>query len=238
MTLLLEKMNEMFKQQNEELATNLTRNLSTKIDEKLNPLVEENTKLRKQVENLQSKIQNIERESRKNNFILHGIPETETNNASLRRKVVSTLNNLTEKLNMREGDEWEISDTRRLGKNANKPRPILITATLAWRKYEILKNNKNFPTGIYATQDYPKDVLAKREELKLEKKQKEQEGYDVFIRYNKLVVKGKKASDNKRKRSPTKSPPEAEKEQTRDEEKTKINKTYDFFRTRIGSSSN
>ncbi|CAG9790245.1 unnamed protein product [Diatraea saccharalis] len=216
--IIIEKMNEMrleFKQRNDELAAKLTENFSWTIEEKLKPIVEENIELKKQVATLQSKVENLEKETRKNNIIIHGVKENETNFADLRSKITSILNELSKKSDMREWDEWEISDLRRLGKrDVSKTRPILITLTLVWRKLEILKNNKNLPTGIYATQDYPKEILIKRNELKVKKRQEELNGNVAYIRYDKLIIKPNniiKPTDTtkeseKRKRMPTDSP--------------------------------
>ncbi|KAI5640471.1 hypothetical protein NE865_07222 [Phthorimaea operculella] len=230
--IIVEKMNQMkleFQQYNDDLAAKFKDNLAATIDEKLNPIVEENNKLKKQVVTLQEKVKNLQRETRKNNVILHGIKETERNNTDLRGKMITILDDLSKKSNMREWDEWEISDMRRLGKkDDNKSRPILITLTLLWRKFELLKNNNNFPAGIYATEDYPKDIQIKRNELKAKKKQEEMNGNIAYIRYDKLIVKPKKPNDKtkeseKRKRMPTDSPTQT----NTNNEKTpfKINKT-------------
>ncbi|KAI5639585.1 hypothetical protein NE865_07951 [Phthorimaea operculella] len=216
--IILDNMNKMkleFQQYNDDLAARFTANLSSTIDEKLTPIVEENKKLKKQVVTLQAKVKSLERDVRKNNVIIHGIQETEMSYADLRSKMITILDNISKKSNMREWDEWEISDMRRIGKKSEgKSRPILISLTLLWRKIELLKNNKHFPTGIYATEDYPKDVQKKRKELKVQKKQEEQNGNIAFIRYDKLVVKPKILDEKtkeseKRKRTPSDSPSQA-----------------------------
>ncbi|XP_028157176.1 uncharacterized protein LOC114350537 isoform X2 [Ostrinia furnacalis] len=242
---ILAKMEEMktdFKMQNEKLAESFNRSLSKTIDEKLKPLLDENIKLKEEVQNLQSRVQTLERETRKNNIILHGVPENEANNSDLRNIVIEILNKISQKVEgMQDWDKWEISNVRRLGKkNTEKKRPILITLTLTWRKYEVLKNNKNFPSDIYATEDYPRDILIKRKELKEKKEQEERQGKIAFIRYDKLIVKDRDVDETKRKRSPSKSPKENHKD-TKNitaAPPKKLNKSFDTFRARPNSASN
>ncbi|CAH0404044.1 unnamed protein product [Chilo suppressalis] len=201
-----------FKKENEELAKRFSLEVSSAINDSLKPLAEENKQLKLEIETLQSKVYNLQKEIRKNNLILHGVTETQTNSAELRVKVSQTLNKTCNNTEVREWDEWEVSDVKKLGNSSpDKTRPIMVTLTLTWRKIELLKNNKNFPSGIYVTPDYPKEILLKRKELMKEKEEKEKKGNIAYIRYDKLIVRSKEDRENNRKRLPSKSPSEKNK---------------------------
>lgn len=105
-------------------------------------MIEENCELKTEVSVLKSRITHLETVSRRNNLILHGIPEVETNQEQLMASVLTNLNGISEKTKESEWDKWEISNAYTLGKKTNgKIRPILITTTLVWRKNLVLKNN-------------------------------------------------------------------------------------------------
>ncbi|XP_063539781.1 uncharacterized protein LOC134748878 [Cydia strobilella] len=192
----------------------LSETLSTTMDKKLKPLREENEKLKEEVGTLKTKVHILEKENRKNNLILHKVSEVETSNNDLLQLVVETLNKLSENASMEKWDIWEISKAQRLGKKGDRPRPILVTVTLTWRKIEVLKNNKQFHDNIYATEDFPKEILMRRKELKEKMKQELENGKKAYIRYDKLIVKdvpsGNETPKEKRKRSPTQSPNNAQ----------------------------
>ncbi|XP_063391140.1 uncharacterized protein LOC134676671 [Cydia fagiglandana] len=207
---LFEKLKAEMKIQTETLTKTITDNLSTTIEEKLKPIIQDNKELKVEVGRLKTKVHILEKEVKKNNFILHKVCESETSTNDLLKLVVETLNKLSENANTEEWDIWEICKVTRLGKKRDEPRPILVTVTLTWRKMEVLKNNKQFHNNIYATEDYPKEILIKRKELKEQLIQEREKGKKAYIRYDKLIVEdntGEKETPNeKRKRSPTQSP--------------------------------
>lgn len=206
MDLKMSELKEEFMKQTSSLALNM---VST-IEEKLNPLLEENAKLNNEVLSLKKKVGNLEKEVRRNNILLHGLKETESNSKELMNLVVEFLNNIGNKCGIREFDIWELNHVQRLGKKVdNKHRPILVKLTLAWRKLEILRNAKYFPASTYATEDYPKDVLQIRNELKSQQQEEKNKGNLAIIRYDKLIIKGKvnqEKGNEKRKRAPSNSP--------------------------------
>ncbi|KAI5634268.1 hypothetical protein NE865_13025 [Phthorimaea operculella] len=194
-------------------------------------LTTENQTMRKEIKVMKEKFTKMDREIRANNLILHGIPETEKNTAELQKILLDTLNIISKKVNTETWDKWEFNKFYRLGKKIeNKNRPILVSVTTNWRKFEILKNNKLFPDGIYATEDHPKEVLAKRRELAIKLKEELDKGNTAYIKYDRLVVK--EATKEKRKRSPTKSPTETSQESKKP---SKINKISDFMVSRASS---
>lgn len=204
-----EEIKEEFAKQTHALTENFYKNMGTTLDEKLNPLMEENNKLKNEVSLLKEKIYNLEKKERKNNIILHGIEEQEDSNSDLMDVVLKTLNVMTKAANIENFDKWEISEAYRLGRKDNKKkRPILIKLTLAWRRLAILQNNKHFPENMYATEDFPKDILQVRKELKDKQQEEIKKGNLAIIRYDKLIIKknNQRKTHDKRKRSPTKTP--------------------------------
>lgn len=243
MELLLEKMesintnmNDMkedFRRQMNAQTEKITNDLASTIDKKLKPILEENKVLKNEVVTLKNKVRSLEKETRKNNIILHGIKESEGNSYDLQVLVIDTFNAVSKTANLDPFDKWELSDAYRLGKKQdNKQRPILVKLTLSWRRLEILKLSKQFPTGIYVTEDYPKDVLKTREDLKIKLKEELKKGNKAVIRYDQLIIKGKADSNvtkEKRKRSPSKTPTHpTTNEEIPQKAPSKINKTNAF----------
>ncbi|CAF4842574.1 unnamed protein product [Pieris macdunnoughi] len=179
--------------------------------EKLSPVIAENQKLKEEVKIFQTRVQNLEREARKNNVILHGIAETEKNTAELWKNAIDVLNETARRSEgVRQWDHWEISNLRRLGKKN-------------W------KQNKTNP-------GYSFFNMAKG--LKQKKEQEEKNGKIAFIRYDKLIVKEKESTYSKRKHSQSKSPSENKQQHKNDiTAPKKVNKTYNIFRSRANSTS-
>lgn len=226
------------KQQTQTITANVTESIIAVIDTKLKPLQEENAALKIEVEILRTKVQGLEKASRKNNLILHGLKETEVDTYDLMKKVITTLDLVTKTAELKQWDEWEISNVYRIGKKNNKKtRPIRISLNLLWRKTEMLKNKKYLPDNIYITEDYPKDIQQKRKELKVKLQEELDKGNEAYIAYDQLIIKDKK---DKRKRMPTDSPNSPSKpirETNKIFNKTKINKIDSFVRSRSFSTS-
>lgn len=236
MQILWSKFKEELQLQTAAITQNITASISATIEEKIKPILEENQILKKEVVVvLKTRVQHLERETRRNNVILHGIPESEQNKQELMEKVLEALNNMGKKAQIAEWDIWELSQVTRLGKQKEGiARPILIQLTLAWRKVEILKNNKQFPVGIYATEDFPKDVLEKRRELKTRLAEEIKNGKTAYIRYDKLIIKDKV---EKRKRSPSRSIESTPTSINKQKAPSKIHKTNIFTNTKTRSTS-
>lgn len=234
--MVLQKMNENMNEIKEEFrmqTTTLTSDMIKTIEEKLKPLVEENEKLHIEVTTLKKKVQSLEKEVRKNNVILHGIEESEKNNTELLQLVLDTFNIARKNNAMEEFDKWEISNVQRLGKKQDKKRrPILVKLTLGWRKIDILRNNKSFPENAYVTEDFPKEILQIRKELKQKQQEETKKGNVAFIRYDKIIIKNKENQEKnseKRKRSPSKTPTQSNfNNETSKRAPNKINKTNAF----------
>lgn len=183
MSLLLTKMTEQLNLQTKTLTENITAAVLQKVDEKLQPIIEENARLIGEVEKLNKKIVNLEGNSKRNNIILHGLPETEEESHDhLNTLVSSTLREIDVEI-----EKGEIDRLQRLGKKGGKTgkiRPILLATTTLQKKIQILKNKQKMKPNSYITQDIPKSVLMARKEEK----------------------NGSKNDNEKRKRSETPSP--------------------------------
>lgn len=242
----MNEMKEEFIKQTNILSENFSECMKTTLEDKLNPIMEENKKLKNEVETLKNKIKYLDKDSRKRNVILHGIDEREENPHNLLELVLEILNKMTKEANIEDFDKWEISEVYRLGrKESKKRRPVMIKLTLAWRRLAILKNNKHFSENIYATEDFPKDILQTRNELKQKQQEEIKKGNLAIIRYDKLIIKertNQEKGHEKRKRSPSKTPKQTHHNKAGENQTApkKINKTnaLEFMsRSRTNSQS-
>lgn len=180
MSLLLSKLKEELDKQTLEITQTITETVLLRVDEKIKPILQENTQLRSEVEKLNTKIKSLEVNAKKNNLLLHGIPETnEENTQQLLESVTSTIKSLDVELN-----NCEVGKVYRLGKTQgeNKIRPIVFSITSLHKKILILENKNKMMKGSYITQDYTKEEQERRKQFK------------------------KRKENEKRKRSPSKTP--------------------------------
>ncbi|GBP11665.1 hypothetical protein EVAR_77788_1 [Eumeta japonica] len=96
--------------------------------------------------------------------------------------------------------------------------------------------------NIYVTEDFPKEVLAKRKALQEKLKEEMKKGKIVFLKYDKLVVKENESTKEKRKRE-TSSSPHSSDLQLKNQQTSmpfKVNRTnaFDLMRNRSNSLSN
>lgn len=182
----------------------ITTNLTEKIDEKLQPILEENKKLKIEINNLEKKVAWLEKDRRKNNIIIFGIEESEKSNSELISKVTNEINKLQVKLSNN-----DISSAYRIGKkiaSSEKSRPIVATLVTTWKRNEIL-NNKKRSKDIYVSEDFPKDVVEKRRSLQTQMHEERMKGNFAYIKYDKLIIKNKNYKIyEKRKRAPSTTP--------------------------------
>lgn len=212
-----------------------------RMEEKLNPIVEENKNLKAKIAKLEKEIEFLKRERRNNNIIVFGLEEKETSTSGLLQAVKE---NLVSDLNIKIED-YEINKIHRIGhknKEINKPRPILCSFISNWKKDEIIKNKKNLKK-IYVTEDYSKEVLEKRKELQAELAEERRKGKKAYLRYDKLIVREDNNNQDKRKRgtsvSPSSSNSQPKKQQTLSLP-TKSNKVnaFDTRKSSLNSFSN
>ncbi|KAJ2937219.1 hypothetical protein O0L34_g19453 [Tuta absoluta] len=123
-----EKLDIKLKLQADIISDKITKTVLTKVEEKLQPLVEENAKLKADMQKLNRKLEYLDTNERRNNIIIHGLAEqNDESQQQLRALVSSTIEETGVKLK-----EEEMDRIQRLGKKNKengKIRPILVTTT-------------------------------------------------------------------------------------------------------------
>ena len=94
--------------------------------------------LSKSQEAIKQKVDYIQYLNNKNNIIIHGIPDDESDNAALLNKIMETLNGKF-KTKLTKAD---INFTYRLGKKSEKIRPVLIGFLHRWKRDNIYAMKK------------------------------------------------------------------------------------------------
>ncbi|CAH2091435.1 unnamed protein product [Euphydryas editha] len=180
---------------------NVTDTLMRSLEDKIQPIIEENRNLKIEVETLNRKIKHLENVNRKNNIIIHGVKETEKSYDDLFTIIKNTLKNINVNI-----EKFEINKYHRLGrKQDGKTRPVLITFTSQQKRAEILKHKKQMPQQTYITEDFSKETIEVRKNLQLQLKEEKKRGNIAFIKNNKLIIKEKSEAE-KRKRKSSMSP--------------------------------
>ncbi|XP_063376015.1 uncharacterized protein LOC134663551 [Cydia fagiglandana] len=149
------------------------------------------------IKHLENKISLVENRERQRNIIFHGVIAENWEKEEKVIEIVNEVMGITLERN-------EIQFSRRLGKS-NKS-PILINLSSQWKRNKILKNKRTLKqknTEVYVTEDFPKEVLEERKKLREQLDEEKKKGNVAYIRYDKLIVKGK--TDSK-KRALSQSP--------------------------------
>lgn len=203
--LLFEKMKNEIQNQTIELKDSITNNIMERLDEKLQPIIIENKNLKIKVENLEKEIETLKRGKKQNNLIIFGVNEDERSTQELIQNIINIFKT---DLDI-QFQEHEINNIYRLGKekSSGKPRPILFSFVSEWKKNEVMKKKKSLK-NVYVTEDYTKEVLEKRKTLQAQLKVEREKGNVAYLKFDKLVVKGKPNNTNneKRKREISTSP--------------------------------
>lgn len=186
------------------ITQSITETLMRSLDDKIQPILEENKKLKEEIETLNRKMKHLDDMNRKNNLLLHGVKEAEKSYEEL----FNTIKNiLSENLDIKIS-KFEINKYHRLGpKQDDKTRPILITFTSQQKRSEILINKKKMPQHTYITEDFSKETIEARKNLQLQLKQEKERGNIVFIRNNKLVIKEKSEAGKRKREASTPTSP-------------------------------
>lgn len=125
MELLLNKLDEKFKNQTEIITHSVTKSVMEVLDEKMKTIMEENTKLKDKISELESKLKRAEIEKRKNNLVAFGISE----NIKYETELVDYIKEIIVGMGVHM-DSQEISKVYRVGqKTENKNRPVVVTIT-------------------------------------------------------------------------------------------------------------
>lgn len=182
-----------------------------KLELEIKPLKEDNKILKEKVEILENKLKSYENKDKRSNLIFYGIPENKDTEIELITKIINIIK---KDLDITLEDN-EVATCYRLGRYVpNKNRPVLIKFLTLWKRTQILKNKKKISSGIKVAEDFPKEVLIKRQELQGDLKKEREQGNIAFLKYDKLVVipKSQREIENSvnKKRPLTISPPSLE----------------------------
>lgn len=172
------------KQDNEDMISRIDA-LGEKLDNKLVIMENEIIQLQSRVKELEQNNTRQERELKKRNLIIYGLPETDKNYLELEKAILNLINNQI-KIECKTDD---IDFIRRMGKkHQNKTRPIIMGLTSQRKKIAILANTRNLKsTNIGISEDFPKDVLETRKNLMPILKKKKEEGKRVVLKYDKII---------------------------------------------------
>uniref|UniRef100_A0A2A4JJB3 Endonuclease-reverse transcriptase n=1 Tax=Heliothis virescens TaxID=7102 RepID=A0A2A4JJB3_HELVI len=228
--LLFDKMKIEMQSQTSELANKILN----KMDEKLKPVLEANQILKTKVEELEKRVELLEREKRSNNIIVHGLAETEHTTLDLTEYIGKYfLNEIGVTL-----EKYEINKIYRIGQiNKEKTRPILLSLVSGMKKIEIMRNKKKLK-DIYITEDYSKETLEIRKSLQPKLMEERKKGNFAYIKYDKLVVKESSRTTDKRKREKSTTPQDElqpRKQQTLTTPKNSRVNAFELMRARSNS---
>lgn len=170
-----------------EMEENIKNSINKNIDEKFQCIETRTIQLEQKIEQQQTTINFLDKKLRKRNLIFFGVDETERTYDELVNIILSLINT---KMGV-SCQKGEIETAGRLGKKAEKMRPVIVTVTTTGRKLEILRNKKSLlSSAIYVKEDYPPQVLQKRKELQDQLKKEREAGKKVALRYDKIVTFG------------------------------------------------
>lgn len=227
----------LFEQMKIEMAKQ-TNIIFEKMNEKLEPLIEDNKIMKMKIEKLEKKIEYLEKEKKKNNILVFGLEETEKSSLELFQQMQEIIKEKL-KITLESND---VSKIHRIGLNKeNKIRPVLIAFTNNWKRSEILKKKKSLKE-IYVTEDFPKEVMEKRRELKPKLMEERAKGNFAYLKYDQLIVKEGYPNKEKRKRDQSTSPEQQSQAKklanTASGTKEKRKNAFDLMRPRSNSFSN
>lgn len=233
----MDNLQELFDQVKLEMSKQ-TKEIVAQLDEKLVPLTREIQELKSENEILKEKIYYLEKHKRANNIILYGLNESEN---SIKTLIQLVKNKFKDDLNILVEDR-DINTIYRIGKidkqKEEAGRPILISFVNNWKKSEIMKNKNKLNNNVYASEDYPKDVLNRRRELLPKLEEERKKGNYAIINYDRLIVKEGKPGYVKRKRDSRASPSTSE-QPSKQQHTAKANRrnAFDLMRNRSNSLS-
>lgn len=181
------------KTQNEKFVTEISelkeelKSFKQNSDSQINNLIKENKNLQEENKILKTKLEVIEKRTKKFNVILYGIKEEP--NQSIEETVVANI--IQNKLQI-DCSEKDIRDIYRVGKSINnKTRPIVVETVRSDFKNEILaKSSKLKGTGISISLDYTSDEYRRRTFLVKYMKEARQKGQQAYLKGRKLVLDG------------------------------------------------
>ncbi|XP_075990513.1 uncharacterized protein LOC142986126 [Anticarsia gemmatalis] len=169
----------------EDVAKHVTENINKILEERLFKWEKNQEILKEKIENQEKRIYFLEKQARVRNLVFFGIEEKEKSYDDLQTNITNFIN---ERFNT-SLEARDIQEIRRIGKQGDRPRPIIITFATLGQKINILKQKRVLKdTQFYLKEDFPKQVLEKRKELQEQAKLEKEKGNIVRIKYDKLVI--------------------------------------------------
>lgn len=140
----------------------------------------------------------LDRQARRANLIIDGVPEAEKeNNLVTEEKVLEIIK---EKLNL-DTKTIGVEQAMRIGEvnisrdgTQGRPRPVMVRFHHTKDRDTVFRNAKKLKgTRIFINEDYPEAVRQRRKELVPKMKEARERGDIAFLRYDKLIIrKGQK----------------------------------------------
>lgn len=151
----------------------------------------ENQCMKTVIKEQDERIDVLEKEIKRRNIIIKGIVDgEEESEVELKDKVMEVMNKMGVKLKINE----DIDEMKRIGKFAkNSNRPIIVKMLRIKTKIEVLKATKNLAgTKIWIEDDFTRRIQNERKRLIPHLKKARIEGEKAQLKYNTLVINGKR----------------------------------------------
>ncbi|XP_063369379.1 uncharacterized protein LOC134657745 [Cydia amplana] len=188
-----------------ELEEKISSSIKTHMDEKFENLNGDLGNIHSQIKEQEKRLDLLERNAIQRNLVFFGVEESEKSYFHLQNNIIDIVNNKMKVSIL----ELEVQAVRRMGKKGDRPRPISVTFSTLGKKIKILQTKKELKgSNIYIKEEFPAKIL-KVEELEKKRQEEINKGNTAFIKYDKLVVKEKKAGLNTNKRQLSVSPPQS-----------------------------
>lgn len=197
----------------------VTQNINKILEEKFFVLEEKHEKLKEIAENQEKSIYFLEKQARQRNIVFFDIEELESSYSTLEKNMLKFLEqhfSITLSLN-------DLQEVKRIGKKGDRPRPVVVSFLSLGIKIQIFKQKRALrDTNYYMKEDYPKQVLEKRNQLQEQLRSEREKGNMAFLKYDKLVIL---KQTNKRKLSPSPTKPTEDMPKERNTSTNKKNKS-------------
>lgn len=162
-----------------------------KVNNRITNLEKENTELKKQLLKLEDRVDQIENQSRRNNIIIYGVQEKQSENWEETENIVKDIFNKYFKLKIQN----EIERAHRLGNNRNGKRPIIVKFNNFKTKDYVIKNSRELQgSKIAIAEDFSQRVRNERTILKPYLLSARQQGKKARLSFNKLVIENQRYS--------------------------------------------
>ncbi|CAH1239564.1 Hypp5317 [Branchiostoma lanceolatum] len=164
------------------------KSASSQYEQRINEIEAELSQLKADSTTSVNKMDYLENQSRRNNIIVDGIPDSKEESWEESEQKVRVM--IKEKLKL-DPRKIEIERAHRNGRfqPGERPRPIVAKLLRFKDRLTILQNAKNLKgTGIYINEDFSDAVRQKRKNLLPEMRAARERGNIAFLRFDRLVV--------------------------------------------------